>query len=94
MPDSNSATELEKQFPRIVINLTLQWGSKELTPYFGQLLFDQRGGRQGFPEAVLSDILFLSSLHETLMHHPQKPDPHSLWNDPEYSKSAGQGGAD
>lgn len=94
MTDTNSATELETLFPRIVINISLQWGREELTPYLGQLLFDERGGRQGFPEAVLLDILFLSSLHEAMLHHSQKPDPHSLWNDPEYSKAAGQGGAD
>jgi len=94
MTDPNSATELERLFPRIVIKLSLQWGQEALAPYLGQLLFDVRGGRQGFPEAVLSDILFLNSLHATLLSHTQKPDPDSLWNDPEYSEVAGHGGAD
>ena len=94
MTDPHTASELEIQFPRVLINISSQWGREELTPYMGQLLFDKRGGRHGFPEAVLSDILFLNSLHAELLQLPRKPDQHSLWNDPEYSKAAGHGEVD
>ena len=94
MSDTHLATPLETLFPRIAITLSQHWGQEELTPYLGQLLFDQRGGRHGFPEAVLLDIMFLNSLHATLLHPAQQADSHSLWDDPEYSKTAGHGAAD
>ena len=57
-------------------------------------MFDERADRLGFPEPVLSEILFLKMLHETLLHDKDRPDNRSLWGDPEYSKSVGHGGSD
>jgi len=94
MDEQNTASEIEKQFPRIVSNLTLSWGRPEMAQYLDNLLFDERSDRHGFPEHVLSDILFLKMLHETLLHDHDRPDKHTLWGDPDYSKTVGHGGSD
>lgn len=52
-------TELERQYPRIVLELENIWGTKECNHYLKQLVFDERGGRQGFPPEVLVEIAML-----------------------------------
>lgn len=86
-------SELERKFPRIVDSICLQWGRDELEPYLDGLLFDERGDRQGFPDAIVGEILFLQDIHRTRNPAPP-PDSHSLWSDPNHIKSAGHDGSD
>jgi hypothetical protein len=60
---TSQLTEIEKNFPRIVAAITLLWGNPEMDAYFNRIAVDDRGDREGFPPDVMSDILFLASLH-------------------------------
>jgi hypothetical protein len=55
---------LEKQFQRIFDEIMSLWDSPELDAYFADLLMTTRSGRQGFPQDVASDIIYLQMLHE------------------------------
>src|SRR5690349_5273431 len=55
---------LEDHFDRILSKIDELWDRPELHDYFSELIIDKRGGRQGFPKEVLSDILMLKDLRE------------------------------
>jgi hypothetical protein len=61
----SSKTTLEERFPRIVDSIVLMWGNKEMDTFFQKIMMDDRGDRQGFPPEVMSDLMFLSQLHNT-----------------------------
>lgn len=96
MNEQYPLTELEKKFPRIIERIVELWNKDELDKYLNELMIDDRGNRHGFPEEAASDILFLRTLHDYHMRgvNEAKPSAHSVWSNPEYSKSAGHEGAD
>src|SRR5215472_5302776 len=54
-------------FPRIVNLLALLWSRPDaLTSYLDELVMDRRGGRRGFPLAVLQELRVLSDYQSTL----------------------------
>src|SRR5215831_3607970 len=55
---------LEDRFDRILSKIDELWDRPEIHEYFSDLIIDKRGGRQGFPEEVLADILMLRDLRE------------------------------
>jgi len=60
LPPNVSANALTTQFPRIANFLATQWVDRQACArYFDELLADRRGGRQGFPPAVLHDLVTL-----------------------------------
>jgi hypothetical protein len=56
---------IETRFPRIASAIQLLWGHPEMDTYFQKLVVDERGDREGFPPDVMSDLLFLATLHKT-----------------------------
>jgi ankyrin repeat protein len=58
---------LEAKYGRIFNRIMDLWGLQELEEYFGELMVDKRGGRQGFPPDVLNDILTLSRIHGRIL---------------------------
>lgn len=54
---------LESKFPRIFATIMGLWDEPEIEDYFMDLIVDKRGGRMGFPQEVVSEIVFLSFLH-------------------------------
>jgi hypothetical protein len=54
---------LEAKFPHIAEKIVLLWGYPELDKFFDKLSIDERGDREGFPADVMSDLMFLSALH-------------------------------
>ncbi len=66
---------LEEQFPRLVTEIVAFWGSPTCFVQLQDLLVDKRGGRQGFPADVYSDL----SLLLTLVARPKGP--YDIWND-------------
>jgi hypothetical protein len=40
------------------------WGKEESVPYLRSLVFDERGGRQGFPPDVSTELFMLYGLLE------------------------------
>jgi hypothetical protein len=64
-------------FPRIANELSALWDDPFAAhAYFALLLLDSRGGRVGFPEAVLAEILALQACYE--FEHPPAAD---VWRD-------------
>lgn len=55
---------LEQQFDRILSKIESLWDTPDIYDYFGDLLIDQRGGRQGFPQEVLNEIIRLREFRE------------------------------
>lgn len=72
MADAAGASELEKQFPRILAIIVNLWSDIGLRPYFDKLVIDDRAGegaaRQGFPSEVMEEIMLLASVNRLL--HP------------------------
>jgi hypothetical protein len=66
---------LEKQFPSVFVKIMSLWDSPGLDAYFADLLMTTRSGRQGFPEEVASDIIYLQMLHE----NKDVPDEPNTW---------------
>src|SRR5262245_61832700 len=59
---------LMREFPRIANMIALLWTeptSESFYEYMNSLLVDHRGGRKGFPPAVLHDLLELRDLYDT-----------------------------
>jgi hypothetical protein len=54
---------IEEKFPRIAEQITLLWGFPEMEKYFEKIMYDDRGGREGFPADVMSELVFLGILH-------------------------------
>jgi hypothetical protein len=54
---------IEEKFPRIAEQITLLWGHPEMEKFFEKLMYDDRGGREGFPEDVMSELVFLGFIH-------------------------------
>lgn len=67
MADPAYATELEKQYPRIVEKLVMLWEHDGLLAYLSHLLIDDRGDRQGFSGEIMADIMFLNNLKEDML---------------------------
>lgn len=57
---------MEKDFARVLQKIELFWGEREALTYFDSLLLDNREGRQGFPDDVLSEITLLKQVHDFL----------------------------
>jgi hypothetical protein len=47
---------LAQQFPHIFNQLVTLIGSNQFSHYLNDILFDTRGGRQGFPPEVVSEL--------------------------------------
>ena len=67
----------EEKFPRIVEKIAVLWGSPQLSKYFTELLFDDRGGRKGFPPEIMTELFRLSNFYETFK--PPRPATDSAW---------------
>lgn len=64
---------LERQFQRIANKIAETWPNSECAHYVDSLLVDTRGGRQGFPAEVMSELFLLHALLEA--HNPVQRDP-------------------
>jgi uncharacterized protein len=57
-------SQLERLFPHVLNRIAALWDEPEVDAYFEELMVDNRGGRKGFPPAVVQEIFFLSNLHD------------------------------
>ena len=56
-----------EDFPRITQRIQQLWGTPECEQYLNALIIDNRGHRQGFPPAVLEELLYLARLARMLV---------------------------
>lgn len=66
---------LEEHFPRLMSEILAFWGSPTCFEKLQDLLVDTRGGRQGFPADVYSDLSMLLTLV------PRPKGPYDIWSD-------------
>lgn len=79
--------KLEQQYPWVLKRIIELWHSPEIDDYFTDLLVDSRGGRQGFPHEVASELFALSQFHAELRHQKQpSATVTNAWSDIEESK--------
>jgi uncharacterized protein len=65
---------IQEQFPKIGERITVMWGSVALQDYLNKIVFDERGGRQGFPMPVVSALMRLHEYHGTMMPETEDKD--------------------
>lgn len=66
---------LEEHFPRLAVEIVAFWRAPTCFDQLQALLVDSRGGRQGFPMDVYSDLSLL------LTRVPRPKGPYDIWND-------------
>jgi len=70
-----SVDELSAQFPRVLNRIADVWSKpQQADRCFDELLLHSRGVRQGFPQAVISEIASLRHYYATRMF-PKRADP-------------------
>ncbi len=80
LPPRVRPVELPGRHPRVVNQLALCWRDHELTErVLSSLILDQRGGRQGFATAVLTELMNLREFHADRKEGGDVEDP--LWTD-------------
>lgn len=96
MDEQYTLSELERKYPRIIEHVVELWNKDALDHYLNDLMIDDRGNRHGFPEEIASEILFLRALHDYHMRgeNEARPDSHTVWINPDYSKTTGHDGKD
>ena len=70
---STAESALESRYSRIAKTLTELWGKPDCEPYLLSLVFDERGGRQGFPMDVADELLLLFRMMD------RAPGKYDLW---------------
>ncbi len=63
--------DIEDTYPHLLERIVATWRSPESARYLRKLIVDERGGRQGFPFEVMSELLMLSALLETPAEEPR-----------------------
>jgi hypothetical protein len=58
---------VQQQFPKVAEKIALMWGTLGLQEYLNKTIFDERGGRQGFPMPIVSALMRLFEYHTTLI---------------------------
>lgn len=58
---------VQERFPKIGEKISQIWGTVGLQSYLSKTIFDERGGRQGFPMPIVSALMRLHEYHGTLV---------------------------
>ncbi|MBI4755157.1 MAG: hypothetical protein HY778_07015 [Betaproteobacteria bacterium] len=78
LPESVRPSQAAHRFPHVINRLARLWTHpRAVERYFDDLLIDQRGGRQGFPLAILSEFFALKEHYMTKVN----PAPKTAWDD-------------
>jgi uncharacterized protein len=67
----------EAKYPRVVEKISILWGTVGMSRYFTEILFDDRGDREGFPPEVMLELFALSNYHEAT--RPSRSAIESAW---------------
>ena len=74
----------EAQYPRVAERISILWGTVGMSRYFTEILFDDRGDREGFPPDVMLELFALSNFHESTK--PSRSALESAWKDKEMDR--------
>ena len=68
LPMSVRPVALANKYPRIANRFALLWKQpRKCDVYFENLLVDERGGRQGFPQSVALELVTLKTHYQTVV---------------------------
>ena len=59
---------ITERHPEIGKNISRLWGSVDLQKYLNTIIFDERGGRHGFSEAIVLALFRINEGHTSLIH--------------------------
>ena len=62
--ERNYPHALEYHFPRVLEKIMELWDTADFDVYLADLMTTTRSNRQGFPQDVASDIIYLCMLHD------------------------------
>jgi hypothetical protein len=65
-------------YPNISNKIAALWGSVQLHKYLNQVIIDDRGNRQGFPQPIISALMRIYQHHTTVL--PDALPPDSAWD--------------
>jgi hypothetical protein len=68
---------IHEKHPKIGEKIMKLWGSVELHTYMNSIIFDQRGGRQGFAEPAASALFRVFKSHSELFAKSNRGD---IWD--------------
>ena len=72
LPQHVRPNDLAKRYPRICNHIVECWKYPALmVPYFDDLLMDNRGGRQGFPMIIATEIASLKEHYLATLSAPK-----------------------
>ena len=77
--DSLYPTKTTEKYPRIAERISILWGTVGMERYFKEILFDERGDREGFPPDVMAELFALYNYHESTK--PSRSKLESAWHD-------------
>ncbi|MDB5806227.1 MAG: hypothetical protein JWN73_3549 [Betaproteobacteria bacterium] len=60
---ASKLSALELRYPRVAQRITQHWGKPTLGELLNNLVFDSRGGRQGFTFPAMEELLFLLDMY-------------------------------
>jgi hypothetical protein len=58
---------IQERFPKIGEKIVQLWGTAGLQEYLSKTIFDERGGRQGFPMPIVTALMRIYEYHGTLI---------------------------
>lgn len=73
--EKNDSSAIEINYPHVAKGLCEFWRKPECIDYLESLVFDKRGGRQGFPTEVSAELFFLYNLIE------RRRGPYDIWSE-------------
>ena len=76
--------QTEAKYPRVAERISILWGTVGMARYFNEILFDDRGDREGFPPDVMLELFALSNHHESTK--PSRSALESAWNSRELDR--------
>jgi hypothetical protein len=65
---------IQERFPKIGEKIAQLWGSAGLQEYLSKTIFDERGGRQGFPMPIVTALMRIYEYHSTLIPKTKETD--------------------
>lgn len=71
---------LARNYSHVLNRLMQLWGTPAFDSYMHDLMVDKRGGRQGFPHEVVTELVFLGKLHDIFKSKGYRlPDVEDPW---------------
>jgi len=74
---ANDISIIFEKYPDVGKKISQNWGSSRLHDYLNSIIFDERGGRQGFPEQIGSALFRVHEGHSTLFPEIKRGD---IWD--------------